>query len=64
MRPSNRNGEGECYQVNSRVRAVHDDRTGKLMELSLDGKPVNRCMAITLSCSKVTIHVMLALTLG
>jgi 5'-nucleotidase len=40
MRPSNRNGEGECYQVNSRVRAVHDDRTNRLTELSLDGKPV------------------------
>ena len=40
MRPSNRNGEGECYQVNSKVRAIHDDRTGELTELSLDDIPV------------------------
>jgi 5'-nucleotidase len=48
MRPSNRNGEGECYQVNSRVRAVHDDQTGRLKELNMDGKPVNEAGLYTL----------------
>ena len=48
MRPSNRNGEGECYQVNSRVRAVHDDQGGRLKELSMDGKPVNEAGLYTL----------------
>ena len=48
MRPSNRNGEGECYQVNSKVRAVHDDQGGRLKELSIDGKPVNEAGLYTL----------------
>lgn len=40
MRPENRNGEGECYQVNGRVRAVYNDTTHKLDTLKYDGQPV------------------------
>jgi len=31
MRPENRDGEGECYQVNSGVKAVYDDKKAKLL---------------------------------
>ena len=37
MRKDNRNGEGECYQVNSRVKACYDERMGRLSSLSMDG---------------------------
>lgn len=37
MRPENRNGEGECYQVNDRVKAVYDDKKKKLVSLKIDG---------------------------
>jgi 5'-nucleotidase/UDP-sugar diphosphatase len=40
MRTENRNGEGECYQVNGRVRAVYNDGAHKLVSLTFDGKPV------------------------
>jgi 5'-nucleotidase len=40
MRSENRNSEGECYQVNGRVRAVYDDKAHELVELTLDGEPV------------------------
>lgn len=40
MRNENRNGEGECYQVNSRVKAVHDDRTDTLVSLTVDSSPI------------------------
>lgn len=40
MRTENRNSEGECYQVNGRVRAVYDDKAHELVELTLDGDPV------------------------
>jgi 5'-nucleotidase / UDP-sugar diphosphatase len=40
MRKENRNGEGECYQVNKRVRAVYNDSKKELISLDLDGKPV------------------------
>jgi 5'-nucleotidase len=40
MRPENRTGEGECYQVNSKVRAKYDDKLKALISLSVDGKPV------------------------
>jgi len=37
MRPENRNGEGECYQVNGRVKAVYNDKKKKLDLLKIDG---------------------------
>jgi len=41
MRPVNRNSEGECYQVNSKVKAVYNDKTSVLESLSIDNLPVN-----------------------
>ncbi len=41
MRGANRNGEGECYQVNGRIRATHDDKADKLASLTFDGQPVD-----------------------
>jgi 5'-nucleotidase len=40
MRTENRNSEGECYQVNKRVKAVYDDNKKELVALSVDNKPV------------------------
>lgn len=40
MRPENRTGEGECYQVNSGVKAVYSDKEKVLKELNINGKPV------------------------
>jgi 5'-nucleotidase/UDP-sugar diphosphatase len=40
MRKDNRNGEGECYQVNGRVRASYDEEMGRLRSLSVDGNEV------------------------
>lgn len=41
MRPANRDGEGECYQVNSAVRAVYANTTPGLVSLSVNGVPVH-----------------------
>lgn len=41
MRPDNRNGEGECYQVNAKVRAVYGDSRRNLVSLAVDGVPVS-----------------------
>jgi len=40
MRIENRDGEGECFQVNRGVAAVWDDRTQTLESLSARGEPV------------------------
>jgi 5'-nucleotidase / UDP-sugar diphosphatase len=40
LRLENRDGEGECYQVNSQVKAVYSDSAGKLVSLSVGGLPV------------------------
>jgi 5'-nucleotidase / UDP-sugar diphosphatase len=40
MRPENRNGEGECYQVNGRIRAAYNDATRELRSLTFDGQAV------------------------
>ncbi len=40
MRPPNRNSEGECYQVNSKVKAVYDDEKEKLIKLEIEGEKV------------------------
>ncbi len=40
MRPENRNGEGECYQVNGRIKAVYSDGSRELVSLTYDGRPV------------------------
>ncbi len=41
MRAENRNGEGECYQVNHGVVAVYNEAEKRLVSLSLNGEPVD-----------------------
>jgi 5'-nucleotidase len=41
MRPENRDGEGECYQVNAAVRAVYNDPEKTLCSLAIGGIPVD-----------------------
>lgn len=41
MRTENRNGEGECYQVNGRIRAAYNDGAHELTSLTFDGQPVD-----------------------
>ena len=41
MRVENRNSEGECYQVSSKVRAVYNDKADKLESLTIDNKPID-----------------------
>jgi 5'-nucleotidase/UDP-sugar diphosphatase len=48
MRNSNRDGEGECYQVNGAVCAVHDDAGDTLVSLSISGVPVDPAATYTL----------------
>ena len=40
MRPENRTGEGECYQVNGAVRVVYNESAHALALLSVNGEPV------------------------
>jgi 5'-nucleotidase len=40
MRLENRSGEGECYQVNGKVKAVYSDKNRCLVSLTINGKPV------------------------
>jgi len=40
MRIENRTGEGECYQVNAKVKAVYDEKQKRLVSLAIEGKPV------------------------
>jgi len=40
MRPENRDGEGECYQVNAGVRARYSNTSRSLVSLELNGRPV------------------------
>ena len=48
MRTENRNGEGECYQVNGKVKAVYSDKEHKLISLTIDGMPVDRTKFYTI----------------
>ncbi len=41
MRADNRNGEGECYQVNRRIRATYNEVTRGLASLMFDGQPIS-----------------------
>lgn len=41
MKVENRNSEGECYQVSSKVRAVYNDKADKLESLKIDNIPIN-----------------------
>ncbi|MEW5825476.1 MAG: bifunctional UDP-sugar hydrolase/5'-nucleotidase [Candidatus Bipolaricaulota bacterium] len=40
MRPENRTGEGECYQVNRGMKAVYRDAEHRLVSLDVRGEPV------------------------
>ncbi|TFH12161.1 bifunctional metallophosphatase/5'-nucleotidase [Candidatus Bathyarchaeota archaeon] len=40
MRTENRDGEGECYQVNSKVRAIYSDTDHRLVSLKIKDKLV------------------------
>jgi len=48
MRPENRTGEGECYQVNSSVRAVYNNTSRQLQVLEVNGKPVDSAERYTI----------------
>jgi 5'-nucleotidase len=41
MRPENRNSEGECYQVNAKVKAVYSDSKKQLESLTVNNEPVD-----------------------
>ena len=41
MRNENRDGEGECYQVNEGIEAVYDEKAGTLQSLKVKGEPVD-----------------------
>lgn len=40
MRKENRNGEGECYQINHGVQAVYDEVFGRVVSLNIGDEPV------------------------
>ena len=40
MRIENRDGEGECYQVNKNIKAVYDDTQKQLVSLTINGEPI------------------------
>jgi 5'-nucleotidase len=48
MRKDNRNGEGECYQVNSRVRAAYNDGEKRLVSLKIDGEDIDPAKLYTI----------------
>jgi 5'-nucleotidase len=48
MRPENRAGEGECYEVNAAVRAVYNDREKSLESLEIGAAPVDDARHYTL----------------
>ena len=51
MRAENRNGAGECCQVNGSVRAVYDDKACKLESLTISGKQVDQAEHYTIGLS-------------
>ena len=49
MRAENRDGEGECYQVNGAVRATYSDGEHRLVSLELKGAPVDDATTYTVA---------------
>ncbi len=49
MRIENRDGEGECYQVNGAVRAVYSDGSRSLASLTVGGQPVEDSATYTVA---------------
>ncbi|MDO8688740.1 MAG: metallophosphoesterase [Dehalococcoidia bacterium] len=41
MRKENRDGEGECYQVNRAVKAIYDEQGEQLVSLTVNGQDVS-----------------------
>lgn len=56
MRPENRNNEGECYQVNSKVKAIYDDKTKTLESLRIDNLPINEQKNYTICLQGYHFH--------
>lgn len=48
MRTENRTSEGECYQVNGKVRAVYNDKTHQLESLKIDSQEVDNTKFYTI----------------
>ena len=48
MRPENRLGEGECYQISSGIKAVYNDKTHRLVSLSVKDLPVETTKIYTI----------------
>ena len=42
MRKENRQGEGECYQVNSNVKAVYSEKSKKLVSLKIRNEDIDK----------------------
>lgn len=49
MRIENRDGEGECYQVNSGVEAVYQEKQKGLKSLKIGGKPIDKTALYTIT---------------
>jgi 5'-nucleotidase/UDP-sugar diphosphatase len=49
MRPENRDGEGECYQVNTAVRARYSNLDRHLVSLEVNGVPVEDVATYTVA---------------
>lgn len=56
MRPENRNNEGECYQVNSKVKATYNNKTKTLESLKIDNLPVNEQKNYTICLQGYHFH--------
>lgn len=56
MRPENRDGEGECYQVNQGVEAVYQNKERKLLSLKVQGKLVEDHLNYTLGIQGYHFH--------
>lgn len=48
MRTKNRDGEGECYQVNASVKAVYSDKNHQLTSLKVNNIPVSDTKSYTI----------------
>ena len=48
MRLENRDGEGECYQVNAKVKAIYSDKDKHLVTLTIDNQPVSNTTFYTI----------------
>lgn len=49
MRSENRDGEGECYQVNSGVQAKYSEREKEIISLTLNGEKIKKDKLYTLA---------------